>query len=100
MSKEIAKQPTEMVKEIFQDMSPEERLESLRNSADQVVNHSYTKPYTDEELSEIRKKVAEVCVQISDLERELAAIKADYKAKITPLENSREGLIGDLRCGG
>lgn len=100
MSKQIAKQPTEMVREIFQDMSAEERLESLRNSADQVVNHSYTKPYTEEEISEIRKNIAEKCVEISDLERELAAIKADYKARITPMENDREQLIGELRCGG
>lgn len=99
MSKEVAI-PTEMVKEIFQNMSATERLENLRSSADQVVNHTYLKPYTDEQISEIRKNLAEKCMEVSDLERELAAIKADYKAKLTPLENAREGLIGDLRVGG
>lgn len=39
-------------------------------------------------------------MQISDLERELASVKAQYKAEITPLEASREDLIGDLRSGG
>lgn len=85
---------------IYQDLTPEERLETLRNTADQVVMHDYQKPYDEEYISEIRKKIADLCVQISDQERELASIKAQYKAIITPLENDREDLISDLRSGG
>ena len=55
MSKEIAI-PTGMVHEIFQDMSPEERLEAMRNSADQVVNHSYTKPFSEEKFPKSGRK--------------------------------------------
>ena len=98
MNKELT--TPEMVKEIFQEMKPEERLEALRQSADQVVNHSYTKPYTEEQISEIRAKISDLCIKISDQERELAAIKAQYKSTITPLENDREGLVSDLRTGG
>lgn len=100
MSKEISTLPTEMVKEIFQDMSAQERLDALRASADQVVNHSYTKPYTEEELADIRAHISDLCVKISDYERDLAPIKADYKSRMTPLENDRENLIGELRSGG
>ena len=89
-----------MVTETFQNMSPEERLDSLRQSADQVVNHSYTKPYTEEQIAKKRTELAELCIQISDLERELAAQKAHYKALISPLEDDREDCVSDLRAGG
>lgn len=92
--------PTGMVRDIFQDMTPEERLEALRNSADQVVNHSFTRPYTEEQISEIREKISDLCIEISDKERELAAIKAQYKSMLTPLETEREKAVSDLRSGG
>lgn len=85
---------------IYQDLEAQERLAKIKETADQVVDHNYKRPYTEEEVAEIRKKIADLCVQISDLERELASVKAQYKAEITPLEASREDLIGDLRSGG
>ena len=90
----------EMPQAIYQDLAPEERLAKIKETADQVVDHNYKRPYTEEEVTEIRKKVSDLCVQISDLERELASVKAQYKAAITPLEANREDLIGDLRSGG
>lgn len=89
-----------MPKAIYKDMTPEERLAKIKETADQVVDYNYKRPYSYEEVTEIRKKISDLCVQISDLERELASVKAQYKAEITPLEASREGLIGDLRSGG
>lgn len=99
MSKEI-QIPQEMAKAIYQDMTADERLAKLRESADQVVNHSYSKEYTEEKISEIRTKISDLCIKISDYERELAAVKAEYKSKMTPLENDRESLVSDLRAGG
>lgn len=89
-----------MPKAIYQDMTPEDRLAKIKETADQVVDHNYKRPYSEEEVTEIRRKISDLCVQISDLERELASVKAQYKSAITPLEASREDLIGDLRSGG
>jgi hypothetical protein len=85
---------------IYQDMTPEDRLAKIKETADQVVNHNYKRPYSEDEVTEIRRRISDLCVKISDLERELASVKAQYKAEITPLEASREDLIGDLRSGG
>lgn len=89
-----------MPQAIYQDLEPQERLAKIKETADQVVEHNYKRPYSEEEVTEIRKKISDLCVQISDLERELASVKAQYKSAITPLEQSREDLIGDLRSGG
>lgn len=89
-----------MPQAIYQDLEPQDRLAKIKETADQVVDHNYKRPYTEEEVTEIRRKISDLCVQISDLERELASVKAQYKSAITPLEQSREDLIGDLRSGG
>ena len=92
--------PHEMAEAIYQDLAAEERAARLKETADQVVNHSFTRLYTEGQLAEIRANISELCVKISDYERELAAIKARYKSLISPLENDRETLVGDLRTGG
>lgn len=89
-----------MPKAIYQDLTPEDRLAKIKETADQVVDHNYKRPYTEEEVTEIRRKIADLCVQISDLERELASVRAQYRTEITQLEASREDLIGDLSSGG
>ena len=100
MSNNVNPNPSALADAIYQDMTPEQRLAKLRDSADQVVKHSFQRPYSDEKISEIRTEISDLCVKISDFERELAAIKASYKSTITPLETDRERLIGDLRSGG
>lgn len=92
--------PTEMAKAIYQNMTKEERIAALKETADQVVKHSYSRPYSEEKITERRAELSELCIKISDLERELAAQKAHYKALITPLENDKEEIISDLRSGG
>lgn len=103
MSEEINGQlaiPGSMPEAIYQDLPEKDRAAKLRETADQVVNHTYTRLYTEDQLSEIRENISELCIKISDYERELAAVKARYKALITPLENDREALVSDLRSGG
>ena len=64
-----------MPQAIYQDLEPQERLAKIKETADQVVEHNYKRPYSEEEVTEIRKQISDLCVQISD-------------------------LIGDLRSGG
>ena len=40
------------------------------------MDHNYKRPSTEEEVTEIRRKISDLCVQISDLERELARMGA------------------------
>lgn len=90
----------ELAKTIYQDLSPEEREARLRETADTVIQYDYNRPYSDEELAEKRSRLAAICIRISDLEAELAAEKAHYKALIQPEEMDRESVVSDLRAGG
>lgn len=46
-----------MPKAIYQDLTPEDRLAKIKETADQVVDHNYKRPYTDEEVTEAMRKV-------------------------------------------
>ena len=90
----------ELAKTIYQDLSPEERKARLAETADSVIQYDYNRPYSEEELAEKRATLAAICIRISDLEAELAAEKAHYKALIQPEEMDRESVVSDLRAGG
>ena len=91
---------TEMAKTIYQDLTPEQRKARLEETADKVLNYDYMRPFSDEEVADKRKLLSDICIKISDLEAELAAQKAHYKALIQPEEIGRESVVNDLRTGG
>lgn len=89
------------MKDIMLADSPvEEREEILRNSCDQILERSYTRKFDQEEINERRSELANVIIQIADLEQELAEVRADYKGKIKPLQERVSKLRDELKVGG
>ena len=68
------------------DTPVEQREQILRDSCDQIVEKSYTRKFDQQEINERRASLANVSIQIADLEQELAEIIADYKGRINPLQ--------------
>ena len=97
---ETAQAPAGMPRKMYPDLAPEARADKMRDTADKVMDYQYHKPYTEEEIADRRKTLADLCIRISDLEGELAAQKALYKSLIQPEETAREGVVSDLRSGG
>ena len=89
------------MKDIMLADSPvEEREEILRNSCDQILERSYTRKFDQDEINERRSELANVIIQIADLEQELAEVRADYKGKIKPLQERVSKLRDELKVGG
>lgn len=82
------------------DTPVEQREEILRNSCDQILERSYTRKFDQEEINERRSELANVIIQIADLEQELAEVRADYKGKIKPLQERVSKLRDELKVGG
>ena len=82
------------------DTPVEQREEILRNSCDQILERSYTRKFDQEEINERRSELANVIIQIADLEQELAEVRADYKGKIKPLRERVSKLRDELKVGG
>ena len=82
------------------DTPVEQREEILRNSCDQILERSYTRKFDQDEINERRSELANVTIQIADLEQELAEVRADYKGKIKPLQERVSKLRDELKVGG
>ena len=82
------------------DTPVEQREEILRNSCDQILERSYTRKFDQDEINERRSELANVIIQIADLEQELVEVRADYKGKIKPLQERVSKLRDELKVGG
>lgn len=82
------------------DTPVEQREEILRNSCYQILERSYTRKFDQDEINERRTELANVIIQIADLEQELAEVRADYKGKIKPLQERVSKLRDELKVGG
>ncbi len=85
---------------MLQDTPIEERKRILRDSCDQIVERSYTRKFDQTQLDSKRAEIANVLIQINELDEELATIRADFKGRIKPLQE-RLGVIRDeIKAGG
>ena len=82
------------------DVPVEQRDQILRNSCDQIVEKSYTRKFDQGEINERRADLANVTIQIADLDQELSEIRADFKGKIKPLQERIVKLRDELKSGG
>lgn len=72
----------------------------MRDSCDQIVERSYTRKFNQEEINQLRAEYANVGIQVAELEKELAEIRADYKGKIKPLLERMSGILDEIKAGG
>lgn len=90
-----------MVNEIMlMDLPKEEREQVMRDNCDQIIERSYTKKFDQEEINARRAEYADVGIQIAELEKELAEIRADYKGRIKPLLERMSGILDEIKSGG
>ena len=78
----------------------EQREQILRDSCDKVVEKSYTRRFEQGTINERRAELANVMIQINDLENELSEIKAQFKGKIKPLIERLSKIRNELKVGG
>ena len=89
-----------MKENMLADTPIEQRGAIIKDSCDQIVERSYTRKFGSEETNERRAELAEVAIQVNDLEEELASIRAEYKAKLKPLCERIASIRNELKAGG
>lgn len=88
-----------MSKTIGKDIaSPIERRRFLEDNADAVEEKGYMKPYTPEELQGHKESLANTMIQISAIEEELQAIKAEYKGRLKPLQEKKNQMVSNIKA--
>lgn len=90
-----------MVDEImFLEIPVEDREQVMRDNCDQIIERSYTKKFNQDEINARRAEYANVGIQVSELEKELAEIRADFKGRIKPLLERMSGILDEIKSGG
>lgn len=86
-----------MAKIFMPDVTPEERINILRNNADKVEQTEYEKELTEDELVARREQFVDNSIDVSKLEDELAEKKKEYKNKIEPIKLVNRGLQREIK---
>lgn len=76
---------------------PEQRKRFLKDNADSVVNKTYMRQFTPEELQTRKEELANNSITINDIEQEKKMVMDSYKEKLKPLQDKQQTLIEDIR---
>lgn len=76
---------------------PEQRKRFLKDNADSVVEKSYMRSFSPEEMQSHKEELANTDIQINDIEQELKRIKDEYKERLKPLQEKHAELIDNIR---
>lgn len=78
----------------------DERRQVLRDSCDQIEERHYTRKFDQNERNLKREQLADVSIQISEITNELREVRAEYKSKLKPLEDSKNNILEEIKAGG
>lgn len=82
-------------KRILVDLLPQDRINTLVDTAYESIDYTYAKKLTKEELELHKDSLADVQIKLSEKEDELADIKAQFQLKIKPLKEKSK-VIADI----
>ena len=88
-----------MEQHLAQDISEQDRWQFLQDNADAVEKIGYTHRFTPEELAQKKESLAEVSIQINDIETEKKEVMDDFKERLKPLNEEKAVLFVFFFCG-
>lgn len=78
-------------------IDPEERKRFLKDNADSVVQKTYMRQFTPEELQSHKEELANTSIQINDIEQEKKLVMDGFKEQLKPLQQKQGELIENIR---
>ena len=88
-----------MEQHLAQDISEQDRWQFLQDNADAVEKIGYTHRFTPEELAQKKESLAEVSIQINDIETEKKEVMDDFKERLKPLNEEKAELLDHIKRG-
>ena len=70
----------------------------LKDNCDKVEKKGYMKPYTPEELQGHKEKLANVSIEIAEIEAEMKQVQAEYKGRLKPLKETRANMVSNIKA--
>lgn len=86
-----------MAKIFMPEATDQERLQIMRNHADNVEETTYDKDLTQDELDAKRETLVDNLIKVTTLEEELDGYKASYKGQIDPIKKKNKVLQQEVK---
>lgn len=88
-----------MDKELGQEYkNPIQREAFLKDNCDGCEQKGYMKPYSPEELQGHKEKLANVSIEIEELENEKKEAMETFKGKLKPLQEQRKQMVSNIKA--
>lgn len=101
MAKKNQKKIEEAYPQIMPGANDEERLQALKDTADEIRHEFYYfKPLTDLELVETKNDLSEITLELTRLKEDFEQIKTEFKEETKPLDNRLKSLIQTIKMKG
>lgn len=81
----------------FKSKSQNERLTALRENADTTYSKNVVRPFTDEELTDMKHTLSEVDIQMNDAEIEKKELTKEVNDRIKAFKGTRTYLLKSLK---
>jgi len=90
-----AEQPTHL----YTDLSEDDRIAKLKETADKISNRTYQRDMTSCELSKLKDRHTKVAIKLYDLERKKKSFNDSINSQIKPVKEECDDLVSDLKRG-
>lgn len=77
--------------------NPVLRERFLKDNSEKVESQGYMKPFKPEEIERKKNRLAELSIEIADIEDEKASVVSNFKARMTPLKTERAEILSDIK---
>lgn len=77
--------------------NPREREAFLKDNCDKVEEKGYMKPYSPEELQGHKESLANLSIEISEVEEEKKLQDAYFKGQLKPLKEQRQQMVSNIK---
>lgn len=89
-----------MDKVIFQEIPEGKREQYVRDNCDEIIeDHEYKRPFSTEEVEEMKSDLADVLIAIDILEEKFGTLKVEHKAQTKPMKDKLRKTAISLREG-
>lgn len=82
-----------------QDIPEQDRWTFLKDNADAVEKIGYTHRFSPEELAQKKEDLAEISIEIDDIEEEKKVVMNSYKERLKPLAEEKKDLLDKIKRG-
>jgi len=87
-----------MEKQLGQEYPEGQQREAfLKDNCDVVESKGYMKPFTPEQLVEMKESLAETSIEINDVEIEKKEIIEEFKTRTKPLIDHKQRLLKNIK---